>query len=696
MKIKSLYIENFKAVRKLSLSDLPQGIVIAGPNGCGKSSLFDAIKLLKSAYGQYFDNEFKQFFGEFQIDINKLELQADRFLNDVSKPMRIKAEFCLTEGEQTYLSENAKRHYQELNWSRVSGHGRRAGGQFAVDPATRRNKGQIVVAQAEQMAAEVQEELKAGEFVAELHMMPGEGPAILPSSVIELMFSVYEPEALGILDYHAPSRTYDREQIGGINLRIEDQSQRNSQHALYNTKNKYTGVKTEMAQSYVRQILAKEAGVELDEKTDLKSTLNELFSVFFPGKKFLGAVPTKDGGLEFPVELENGRRHDINDLSSGEKEVLLGYLRLRNNAPRNSILLLDEPELHLNPRLARGLPSFYQKHLGDALGNQLFMVTHSDAILREAVQEPTYAVYHMQSFHKTADDTNQVSAVSASAELEQVIIDLVGDLATYNPRSKVVILEGESSDFDVNFIRELFPEFAEKANLISAGSKQSVKSSHALLEKAGVEGRLDARFYSIVDRDLGQSDLVKEDRQYVWDVYHIENFLLNPKYILEAINSLNLGATSFDEESIKLELQECASDTLDELVRIRLRSSINKILVNCISVDFDPKLNAEVGFSASTLRSCEKINKVVKNELSEKSIKSMVGEVSSTFEAALKDDRWMEDFRGRNILKRFVGKNSNVLNCSYEIFRNLIINRMRDDGYRPPGMTVVLNKIMEN
>ena len=46
------------------------------------------------------------------------------------------------------------------------------------------------------------------------------------------------------------------------------------------------------------------------------------------------------------------------------KEVLFGYLRLRNSAPKYSVVLLDEPELHLNPALVRGLPQFYHRHLG--------------------------------------------------------------------------------------------------------------------------------------------------------------------------------------------------------------------------------------------------------------------------------------------------------------------------------------------
>ena len=85
--------------------------------------------------------------------------------------------------------------------------------------------------------------------------------------------------------------------------------------------------------------------------TPLSETLQELFNIFFPGKRFLGPVPTEEGSLNFPVEVEEGATHDINELSSGEKEVLFGYLRLRNSAPKYSVILLDEPELHTEPSL---------------------------------------------------------------------------------------------------------------------------------------------------------------------------------------------------------------------------------------------------------------------------------------------------------------------------------------------------------
>ena len=67
MKIKSLKIENFRAIKYMELNDLTDTVLIAGPNGCGKSCIFHAIRLLKSIIGGYTDNEWHLWFNEFQI-----------------------------------------------------------------------------------------------------------------------------------------------------------------------------------------------------------------------------------------------------------------------------------------------------------------------------------------------------------------------------------------------------------------------------------------------------------------------------------------------------------------------------------------------------------------------------------------------------------------------------------------------------
>ena len=139
---------------------------------------------------------------------------------------------------------------------------------------------------------------------------------------------------------------------------------------------------------------------------------------------------------------------------------MYGYLRIRSSAPNNSIILLDEPELHLNPRLIRNLPEFYRRHLGEALNNQLWLVTHSDALLREAVGKPGFDVYHM--FPCGLDGgRGQLRKLSATEDLDLAMADLVGDLAAYRPDGTAILFEGGGdSDFDQSIVARLFPKRA--------------------------------------------------------------------------------------------------------------------------------------------------------------------------------------------------------------------------------------------
>jgi AAA domain, putative AbiEii toxin, Type IV TA system len=215
-------------------------------------------------------------------------------------------------------------------------------------------------------------------------------------------------------------------------------------------------------------------------------------------------------------------------LSAGEKEILYGYLRIRNSAPKNSIIILDEPELHLNPRLIRGLPQFYKKNLGEALGNQIWLVTHSDALLREVVGRESYDVFHMLPCSSLAEDELQLRPLKATADLDLALVDLVGDLASYRPSGKVVIFEGGGdSDFDRKVTGTLFPELQLKANLISGTNKARVRALHETLETASQQGQLPFQFYAVTDKDSSKEDIPRSSIGiYSWDVYHIENYFL--------------------------------------------------------------------------------------------------------------------------------------------------------------------------
>lgn len=695
MKIDSLKISNFRGIGDIEMSNLGTMVIIAGQNGSGKSCIFDAIRLLKSVYGGYQANEWQQWMGEFQINLTNRSSDFQPIFNDPSRELRVSCDFKLSESERQYISNNASELLREKIWKTILPEAYAWGGlRMAVFSAQFREREPEVAARVEIEFPQLIHELSSPVISGTFFIPPGETPRVSNSLVLSCIFGTFRPQEVGVIDYHGAQRHYGRENVQGINLNLDANEQQRSQSALYNYAQKYTNVKGEMAASYIKEILAEEAGTPRSEQNSLTNTLKELFETFFPDKKFLGPQPTIDGLLKFPVVTPKGRTHDLDDLSSGEKEILYGYLRIRSSAPRYSIILLDEPELHLNPRLIRGLPQFYRKNLGESLQNQIWLVTHSDALLREVVGRDKYNVFHMLPQSQVAPGETQLKPLAATADLDLALADLVGDLAAYRPGGKVVILEGGGdSDFDQKVVSTLFPEIMEHINLISGTNKSRVESLLQILDKATNEGQVPYRFFSITDRDSDISPRLSQSNAHTWDVYHIENYFLVPKYIAKVLEALQSPGLR-EEEAIWDDLRTLAKETLPQLVRHELSEYANSALRRAIDVKTDPKLDVQSNaLSESIARSVERINGLRDDQLTLEKLLEMEGKIKQRFITSISDGTWVSTFRGRDILRRFVGKRATSV--TYEVFRNLILAQMKDDGYKPEGMRCILEKILQ-
>jgi predicted ATPase len=696
MRITHLSISNFKAITEVDLSGLADMVVIAGPNGCGKSCIFDAIRLLKSAYGGYQPNEWQSWFGEFQINVNQSKDQWSTLLQVKDRQMKLAAQFILAAEEIQYLRDHASQILLDQIWREevpeLAGWRIMTGLPLAANVRTHEPR---VLDRLNRELPPFLRELDVESHPAEVTFEVGKSAAVEPSRILEVLFTTYDPGKLGVIDYHSSSRNYAREQVGGINLNIEADSDRLRQQALYNSAAKYNNLKSQMASAYVRQLLAREAGSDAGGN-DLVKTLKELFSTFFPGKEFLGPQPMSDGRMTFPVRTASGSAHDIDDLSSGEKEILYGYLRLWNSEPRNSILLIDEPELHLNPRLIRGLASFYHRHIGKALGNQLWLVTHSDTLIREAVGQAGFRVFHLQA-PGTFPTGKQATPIEVARDFDRAVIDIVGDLAAYRPGAKVVLLEGGGdTDFDVRMTCLLFPNFQERVNPLSGGSKRRVAELYRLLDEASQKGVVQDRFFAITDRDNDGASAVGVAMVYTWDRYHIENYLLDPECITAALKDLNRLTSDLDDLS-KMEsaLIACAREVIPSLVGHELRTYAYRELSSQIDLGFDPK-RTDVGtaMAEAVARSATCLDTSATINLTQVALEKMERKVRARAEIALTDGTWRAEFPGRAILARFAGHHGDGV--SYETLRDLILARMRDLARQPPGMAKVINAILDS
>lgn len=290
---------------------------------------------------------------------------------------------------------------------------------------------------------------------------------------------------------------------------------------------------------------------------------------------------------------------------------------------------------------------------------------------------------------------NQVTPVDADDALERAVMSLVGDVATYKPGAKVVVFEGGgATQFDVEMVSALFPSFADQSNLISGGNKPMVRMLHEVLNEARTSGALPFDVFSIVDMDLDPNlDRTSSPNALSWDVYHIENYLLEPVHINRVLaDSLGNDNPLMSEDEVDEALRGCAQTIMHKMVQHKLELHANEKLVAALDLGADPNSDDIAGeLSDAIKRSFERISVEIGSSLSASELTSQEKEIRTAFEGDLDTGKWRKSFRGRDILSRFAGKY--LSGTRYEHFRNLILSDMRRHGFEPEGMKHTIDRI---
>lgn len=121
-------------------------------------------------------------------------------------------------------------------------------------------------------------------------------------------------------------------------------------------------------------------GLKQDESQSVLSKLNELIRRYCEGEiEQLRLLP--DNKVDIRIKLSNGNESfSFDGLSSGQKEMIATlFLIWKNTQNQPSIVLIDEPELHLNAEWQSGFVRQLHKL---APNNQYILATHSETIFR--------------------------------------------------------------------------------------------------------------------------------------------------------------------------------------------------------------------------------------------------------------------------------------------------------------------------
>ena len=156
--------------------------------------------------------------------------------------------------------------------------------------------------------------------------------------------------------------------------------------------------------------------------------INSIFNILELDAKLKGF--SKDEKTLPIFENSAGEEFDINDLSSGEKQLFLRTLSIKMLEPNNSIILIDEPELSLHPKWQQRIIEVYNK-IGE--NNQIIVATHSPHILGSVSNENIFILYRNENGKietKTGDELDS----SYGQPVERVLKDIMGLESVRTPK----------------------------------------------------------------------------------------------------------------------------------------------------------------------------------------------------------------------------------------------------------------------
>ena len=272
MRITRLELRNFRTFGHAVFENIPDTVLLVGPNGRGKSSILEAIAGAKEIASPY------------QQDSYQLQVQLQRRM--VSK-------------WPTHLPDPVKIGQ------------RRAEIKLEVE-ATGTDCGYLRESGIAEMTAAVDLTVEAGGNVVE-------------QTVNETAKNLFRFHGLaaktGFVEYLRANRSYTRRAIGNFSKDLQDDTFRTGfgDFSKGVTQTKFDDFKSYVISSQLADFSQLQ---ETGEQVDSLSVFRSVFDTFFSPKTFLGYRVPEAGGTDGIMVGSPFGDHDTDDLSDGEKETL--------------------------------------------------------------------------------------------------------------------------------------------------------------------------------------------------------------------------------------------------------------------------------------------------------------------------------------------------------------------------------------
>lgn len=388
---------------------------------------------------------------------------------------------------------------------------------------------------------------------------------------------------------------------------------------------------------------------------------DELFQRLYPQYQLSDASEQLRDRLY--ITLPTGEELPFTDLSSGEQEVFFVLSFFLRNDIQNSIILVDEPELHLHPELARQMIKIM---LSIKPGNQIWLATHNAELVDEAGRDRTYFV--------TRHSATEPATVRRASD-EEGHVELLRTMFGYSGyvglARKLVFLEGDEASADRRVFTSLFPDVAEQIRFIPLASAENVQRVHRGVMALLGESLGHSEFFLIRDRDyLPQSmsskyEVDESGRIFLLKRHEIENYLLDADTISEVVEELLGTAISAGdvEKLLKRTAVGLSGKVLRDLAGVRLNGLFQ--LEDCSIGNFetgkvwlDDSLAWDTSVTDAARKRCvERVTSVTKaigDRTDPGAVEGVFDAAKSEVRDALIGQAWKTLFPGKELLEGLV------------------------------------------
>jgi predicted ATPase len=664
MHISHIIIRNLRALEEV---DCPLGArinVIVGPNGVGKTTILQALRLSKALLAPRTQQETQHVM--VSLGAASPHFPQRVFLNslarDPSKQMEVRATYELTTAEISTLQSSLPALVQGLVANRM---GQQFTNPTALIAFLQSPVGQQALGAAQTELTGTLDILRRDRsLVLGIIMNGNTGQITATNDLSGTLIGFLDqrlPPSTSIFSYFPADRALP---MGEVNLQLggpdaqQQMESHNSQPQL-----KYQRLKNLIIGSLVLQ----------DQGGDtIHQEFEKIFSGLLRGRR-IKSIGVNDLGLlsVMTEEMSSGRIIELDSLSSGEKNIALTFLILARSVAEGGIALFDEPELHLNPAVSRDLLAFMMTNYAKPRNIQFLMCTHAPEILSGAFSDEECTLLHL----KSATNISRIGkhALDEYAEALSRLGTSVSESLMYEG---TILVEGVD---DVEFLEAGFPDVLKRYKVKDRGGRREVEKTVLELQQLEEKHQKVSPIFLIFDRDdeptnLKSSTAVKIQQ---WTRRCAENYMLDTDVITSLLKDPSVTRAPVESEGdVRKLMRDLALEQLDNVAAREVYSSYQYLDASLRAEDFK-------GASVETLASAfydrmaaarASIADISKDQWTSRFVADVAQRRQSLVEVW--EAKWPEICDGKKLISDLHKKSS--MKMSESVFKARIVRGMRE------------------